>query len=559
MTKPGALIGALVGALLAPPLIGVFYLGWKLAGLPFVPFDLFDWVARRLPGSVLTFGIETLVKVIRVLNLGSTAPVAKTVEQVMAIVGLLLTGVLGGAILFAIPRARRLDPNHPAGRLPGIALGIVIGVPAMLISASTGATATAGPLVSGLWILALFLGWGAAFGAVHARLSTRESAPAPGEPERATAGELEPAAVEPEAAAVERLDRRRFLVRVGGAAALITVSGAVVGALVGTGRRREVITGPRWSAAHPLPNAGVAVPAAPGTRPEFTPLEQHYRIDISLLPQTVSEEDWRLRIGGLVDKPLELTLANLRDDFTPLHQFVTLACISNEIGGDLISTTRWTGVSLRRLLPHLGLRPEATHLKITSADGFFEVVDLQVIKGDERVMLAYAWDDVPLLQQHGFPLRIYIPDRYGMKQPKWIMAIEALDHWEAGYWVERGWDREARMKATSVIDTVAVNAATTAGAAGQRLVPIGGIAHAGARGISKVEVQVDDGPWREASLRTPLSSTTWVIWRYDWPFQEGAHTFTVRCYDGGGAPQVAEVSEPHPSGATGLHRRRARL
>jgi DMSO/TMAO reductase YedYZ molybdopterin-dependent catalytic subunit len=235
-----------------------------------------------------------------------------------------------------------------------------------------------------------------------------------------------------------------------------------------------------------------------------------------------------------------------------LHQFITLACISNPIGGDLIGTTRWTGVSLQRLLPDLRLKHEATHLKIRSADGFFEVVPLETIRADERVMLTYAWDGAPLLTAHGFPLRIYIPDLYGMKQPKWIVSIEATDHWEPGYWVERGWDAQARMKATSVIDTVSVDMMIVQADA-RTLVPIGGIAHAGARGVSKVEVQVDGGEWREAQLRTPLSGLTWVIWRYDWPFQKGRHTFTARCYDGAGAPQIVEESPPAPSGASGLH------
>ena len=119
-------------------------------------------------------------------------------------------------------------------------------------------------------------------------------------------------------------------------------------------------------------------------------------------------------------------------------------------------------------------------------------------------MLAYAWDGVPLPVGHGFPLRIYIPDVYGMKQPKWIESIEATDHWEPGYWVVRGWDKVARMKATSVIDTVGMNMKIIYADRGT-LVPIGGIAHAGARGISKVEVRVDDGPWQQAALRTPLS------------------------------------------------------
>ncbi|MEO8347283.1 MAG: molybdopterin-binding oxidoreductase, partial [Acidobacteriota bacterium] len=116
----------------------------------------------------------------------------------------------------------------------------------------------------------------------------------------------------------------------------------------------------------------------------------------------------------------------------------------------------------------------------------------------------------------------------------------------------RGWDRTARMKATSVIDTVSVNM-MLAQADANTLIPVGGIAHAGARGISKVEVKVDEGPWNEARLRTPLSGTTWVVWRYDWPFRPGNHTFTVRCTDGGGVLQVADMAPPHPSGASGFH------
>jgi hypothetical protein len=167
-------------------------------------------------------------------------------------------------------------------------------------------------------------------------------------------------------------------------------------------------------------------------------------------------------------------------------------------------------------------------------------------------MLAYDWDGVPLTTKHGFPLRIYIPDLYGMKQPKWLQSIEAMDHWEPGYWVKRGWDRTARMKATSVIDTVSVDM-MIAQADQKTRIPVGGIAHAGARGISKIEVRVDDGPWNEARLRAPLSDTTWVVWRYDWPFRPGNHTFTVRCSDGRGAAQIVEPAPPHPSGASGLH------
>ena len=135
----------------------------------------------------------------------------------------------------------------------------------------------------------------------------------------------------------------------------------------------------------------------------------------------------------------------------------------------------------------------------------------------------------------------------------WIESIEAIDHWEPGYWVERGWNKVAEVHATSVIDTVAVDM-TIIGPDHRKLVPIGGIAYAGARGISKVEVQTDGGPWEQAELRTPLSQLTWVIWRYNWPYQPGMHTFTVRCYDANGTPQIATPSPPEPNGATGLYR-----
>jgi hypothetical protein len=137
-----------------------------------------------------------------------------------------------------------------------------------------------------------------------------------------------------------------------------------------------------------------------------------------------------------------------------------------------------------------------------------------------------------------------------MKQPKWITSIEVTDEYHEGYWVERSWDEVARVKATSVIDAVSATAPDPD--TGQQKVLVGGIAFAGARGISKVEVRVDGGSWDEAQLRAPLSETTWVIWRYDWPFEAGEHTFEVRCAEGDGTPQIEESSPVRPSGATGI-------
>jgi DMSO/TMAO reductase YedYZ molybdopterin-dependent catalytic subunit len=534
--KPGFLTGALVGALLTAPLVAVFFVGWRLFELPFAPFNVFDWIARVLPGRVITFGIDSMVKAIRALHIGDTASAAKAAEQTMAIVIFVVAGALTGAVLFAILRLLR----SRLAVFPAVVAGAIAGVAAVAVARSLGRVSSIQPAIGELWTLAAFVAWGASLGLANRRL-TRQTIALRGEIPRSARDDR-----------LERLDRRRFIIRLGAATATVTVAGAVVGELVGaTRRRREALSGRRWSADHPLPNAGAEVKPAAGTRPEYTPLEDHYRIDISTIPPVVDGTKWRLKVGGLVENPIELTLEQIRA-YEPLHQFVTLACVSNPIAGSLIGTTRWTGVSCQRLLRDLRLKRNATHLKLSSADGFHEVVALETIRADERVMLAYDWDGVPLTTKHGFPLRIYVPDLYGMKQPKWLQSIEAMDHWEPGYWVKRGWDRTARMKATSVIDTVSVDM-MIAQADQKTRIPVGGIAHAGARGISKVEVRVDDGPWNEARLRTPLSGTTWVVWRYDWPFRPGNHTFTVRCSDGRAAAQITELAPPHPSGSSGLH------
>ena len=535
--------GLFLTSMVTAALVGILFAGWKIAGLPFVPFDSFDWLTRVLPGKVLGFGIGIMVDVIRELHLGPTSETAKTVEHAIAIADLFVMGITGGTILFSILRTRR--KVHPV--FSGLVLGIVVAVPAMLISTQASDTATVDPWLRAVWILVAFAAWGAILGRVGQRMLGIE-----------TTNSTVESATQPR---VERIDRRHFLVKLGGSAAAITVVGALVGEFAETRRKESAMMAAseplRWSATHPLPNAAAAVKPAPGTRPEFTSLESHYRIDINAIPPKVDEERWRLKTTGLVEQPLSLTLEQLRG-YEPLHQFVTLSCISNPVGGDLIGTTRWTGVSLQRLLPDLRLQPTATHLKIRSADEFFEVVALDAIKADGRIMLTYEWDGVPLRREHGFPLRIYIPDVHGMKQPKWIESIEFTDHWEPGFWVVRGWNKVAQMHATSVIDTVAVDM-TIIGGGNRKLVPIGGMAHAGDRGISKVEVQVDNGPWEQALIRTPLSQLTWVVWRYDWPFQPGKHTFTVRCYDGNGTLQIAAPSPPEPDGATGLSSRSVML
>jgi DMSO/TMAO reductase YedYZ molybdopterin-dependent catalytic subunit len=301
----------------------------------------------------------------------------------------------------------------------------------------------------------------------------------------------------------------------------------------------------------PFPNSNDPVMPAAGTRPEYTPIKDHYKVFIRTEPTVIDGATWVLPVTGLVDNPLMLTLDDIKDNYESRDQYVTISCISGRIGTSLIGTTLWTGVSVQNILADARVRPEARYLHIISDDGFFETVALDLIASDARIMLCYAWDGHDLPTGHGYPLRIWIPDRFGMKQPKWITAIEVTDEYKEGYWVKRNWDEVAQVKTTSVIDTVAVNALIEDG--DQRRVPVGGIAFSGDRGISKVEVRVDGGPWREAKLRAPLSETTWVIWRYDWPFEEGEHTLEVRCADADGTPQIEQKQSSRPSGATGIH------
>jgi DMSO/TMAO reductase YedYZ molybdopterin-dependent catalytic subunit len=485
---------------------------------------------------VITFGIDRMVDMLILLNL-SVADTAKTAEQMMAVGGLIVTGVVAGAVFFAAMRAVKRP-----GVIPGLILGLIVGVPVAAISASVNRTATTPTLVSTIWIVAAFLAWGAAVGWAYARLSA--------EP-RTTADAAE-------GLTIEQISRRQFLVRMGAASAAITVVGAGLGAVLSAGSRREQAL----TAAVPVaesgpvgppptfPNADDPLVPAPGTRPEYTPLDEHYRIDINVDPPVVDGATWTLPITGLVANPLTLTLDDLQNNYETMDQYVTLSCISNRIGGDLISTTRWTGVSLQTILADARPEPGASHLRIEGADGFYETVALDLVNTDERVMLTTHWDGQPLQIKHGFPLRIYIPDRYGMKQPKWITEMEVIDGFRPGYWVARGWDEDAIVRATAVIDTIATR--STFGD-DPVMVPIGGIAYAGARGISSVEVKVNDGDWEEAQLRTPLSDVTWVVWRFDWPLAEGSHTFYVRCTDGNGDPQITQENGPHPSGATGIH------
>ncbi len=544
MTKPGIFLGALVSGLLTLPLLAVLYIGQQIAGFPFVPFGLFINVRDYTPGGVITFVIDQMISVITTLNLGRVDTVAKSIEIALGIIMMLVITIIAGALFFAYLRRR----DHRQEWLPGAVFGLIVGVPLTVISLIGNQIFNADPLPSAIWLLGLFLIWGYANNWAYNRLTYALTNAAPDLPAQDVR--------------VQQVDRRQFLIQLGGATAAITVVGALVGSMSGNEEGvRSVAIASDGAATEAAPSASLAsadskLQPAPGTRSEITPVADFYRIDISLVPPSLDLATWTLPwfvkdADGNETKFAELTMDDIRGKFAPVEQYITQGCISNRIAGDLISTVKWTGASMQDVLKEVKLPEGTTHLLISGADGFYETVALDLINSDSSIVLAYDFDDAPLPERNGFPLRIHVPNLYGMKQPKWITKIEALTHDVDGYWVVRGWDKIAEVRAVSVIDTVATQNVITEG--DRQFIPVGGIAWAGSRGISKVEVSIDGGDWTEAQLREPLSEKTWVIWRYDWPFAEGRHTFAVRCYDGSGAMQITEVHAEHPSGATGVH------
>ena len=522
----GALFGSLTGLIF----VALNYLLELILGLPFVPFDIFDWMARVLPGRLITFVIDTMVMVITELNLGPTSAVGKLVEQAIAILQFVFVGALFGIFLAAVGR------RSPA-RLIGLGAltGLLLLAPVILIEIEFGLPA-AGRFGTVLGLAVIYLVWGA----VLARLIL-ETAPQPQTPAEST------------------LSRRQFLYLVGAGSFTVLVTALGVSVLSNQGKEEggEQVDMDEMPGAQNTSGPAASPPQdvledrfepVAGTRPELTANDNFYRIDINTRPPEVDGETWRLEVGGLVFQTLSLTLAELRSR-PSVSQVITLSCISNRIGGDLISTSVWTGVRLKDLLEEAGLRRGVQEIAMEAVDGFYESLPLEEAM-DDRTLLVYEMNGEPLPEKHGYPLRIFIPNHYGMKQPKWITRLEAIDHDGAGYWVDRGWSEEAIPKTTSVIDTVAVGEEDL----GTGIIPVGGIAYAGARGISKVEVQVDDGPWQEAELRNPpLSPLAWVQWRYEWKSEIGRHTFRVRAYDGSGELQETAPSDPHPNGASGIH------
>ena len=425
-----------------------------------------------------------------------------------------VSGLLGAAL--GILSARRFLVGAA-----GLAAMAAVGVAASLDDPQAG---VAGPIIAGVGgasvgILALWMLLNAA---------TTSAAPAPAIRDPAGGGVA---------------DRRRFL---GVAAAAVLVSGAGVfgGRLLAAGKRidkiRQAIRLPRPARRAPAPPPGADLKIR-GLTPLYVPNGEFYRIDTALIVPQVDPSDWSLEVKGMVDRPFTLSYTELMA-MPQIEADVTLACVSNEVGGDLVGNARWQGVPLPALLQRASVQRGATQVLGRSVDGFTAGFPTRVALDGRDAMVAVAMNGEPLPAAHGFPARLVVPGLYGyVSATKWLSAIELTSFDEVdGYWIPRGWAKEGPIKTQSRIDVASRQV-------------IAGVAWAPTRGIERVEVRIDDGPWRKATLAAPLSVASWRQWFLPWDVAPGQYVIAVRATDGTGETQTAERTDVAPNGASGHH------
>ncbi len=284
---------------------------------------------------------------------------------------------------------------------------------------------------------------------------------------------------------------------------------------------------------------------------EITPNEDFYIVSKNIIDPELSPFNWKLSIEGLVNRPYSLTY----DELTALpwvDEFVTLECISNPVGGNLISNAKWRGVPLKTILERAELQPETIDIVSFAGDGYSESIPAELAL-QSQVMVAYRMNDDYLPIKHGFPARLVIPGLYGEKNTKWLTKIVAMGEDYLGFWQKLGWGDTAEVKTTSQIRVPKRNSKFP-----KQRITTGGIAFSGDKGISKVDISSDGGKsWMPAKLSDPLSPYTWVLWTADWlPTQIGNIPLIVLATDGNGIRQLSEVRGSFPSGATGIHETR---
>ncbi len=347
-------------------------------------------------------------------------------------------------------------------------------------------------------------------------------------------------------------ERRNFLKTAG----LVALGGIVV---AGAGRmlvqasnkvaevRTKILLPP---AAKPAPTVppGTDLDIA-GLTQYITPNESFYRIDTALQLPAIDPATWTLKVTGMVKTPVTLTYAELLA--RPLTEHLTtLTCMSNQVGGDLAGNAAWLGLPVHQLLAEAGPTTGADMVLSVSHDGWTAATPLSTLTDvDLAALLAVGMNGVPLAPEHGFPVRMIVPGLYGdVSATKWLTELKVTTFEDAtGYWAQKGWSERGPIKITSRIDL------PTRSVVEPGTVIVAGVAWAPTTGISKVEVQVDDGPWQDTELAETVGPDTWRQWVYRWPASSGDYKIRVRATDADGRVQTDKDVPPFPSAASGLH------
>ncbi|UGT44949.1 molybdopterin-dependent oxidoreductase [Nocardia yamanashiensis] len=440
--------------------------------------------------------------------------------------------MLAGAVVVGL-----LERLRPLGSALLAALGVVTAVAAMQRPTATPLFAVPALVgtISGLVVLRILIGGDA---------EARESAAAWISSAGRSAGEVSKAG--------GTRSRRGFLMLAAGAGVAVAAA-TTAGRLLAT-RLHDVAADrarfflPRAAAAPVV--SGVELPVD-GITPFRTASREFYRVDTALNLPAVLSSEWTLRIHGMTDRTVELDFDRLRERI-PVERVITLTCVSNEVGGQLAGTASWLGYPLAELLSEAGIQPDADMLLSRSADGFTAGTPLSAILDGRDALLAIGMNGEPLPIEHGYPARLVVPGLYGyVSATKWVVDLEITRFDRArAYWTERRWADRAPIKTAARIDVPAAFATVDAGP-----VTVAGVAWAQRRGIDRVEVQVDEQPWQQATLAAEYSSDTWRQWVWVWQATPGTHTLRVRATDRTGATQTDVRAAPFPNGASGWHNR----
>lgn len=346
--------------------------------------------------------------------------------------------------------------------------------------------------------------------------------------------------------------RRTFLQVLATGAAATAVGGVVAavwrGAAAGISTAREQLHLPAAASEAPAIPAGAEVGLA-GMQPLVTPNRDFYRIDTALIVPSIDPASWVLRVTGMVEQEVELTLAELLAK--PLiERHVTIACVSNEVGGDLIGNARWLGWPVRELLALARPQPGADMVLSQSSDGWTAGTPLEALTDDRDAILAVGMNGEPLPLEHGFPVRMIVPGLYGyVSATKWLTELRVTRFAaDEGYWTPRGWSDHGPIKTSSRIDVPRTGRPVGAGR-----VMFGGVAWAQHTGIGKVELRVNRGPWQVAGVAPGISRDTWYQWQLGIGLTPGQYEVQVRATDLNGQPQAEDSRPPAPDGATGFH------